>query len=350
MAVIIQSGLASFTAFQFQVDIGIANVNDLSKTRIEIQTNHPTGVSTYASAAVTGALTSTTNAQFKRESFGGGEAITVHYDIIYDDDQTVQSGNRVINVNPSDIAVSAVTLGQAYPYSSTRVGAGGSPSLMNSYVQMEMNSSTTIRCWTEVPGNAVIAEWQLISNSNLTVQEMFGSANNAGHDIAVSAFDDTNTIFYLNMDNKGTTVFNQIKVLRHDTSTNIRLVAWATGNSDYTVYVVSDPRTSVQYGYGGLTASTNLLAISSVDTTQSYTHMAASKNQWASVNSGVTDMGTSAIIANLVSPTSVDIRRTSNGGATFVITWFVVEYTDGSPGYPFLKTVGKIVGKSIGKF
>jgi len=352
MAVVIESAEVTMTQYAYTQNYTIANVGNVNKVRVVIQVNPPNGVTDEAASSITPALTSTTNLQLRRESWGvSGQIVTVYYHIIVDDDQTVEHGEATFNQYPKNITVSDVgNLNEAYSIIYFRI-SNTSAIWYNLLAQHTLNATTNLKIWTKAYSLVPIGTYQIVKNSLLSVQSIEGTATETSYNVPISTINESKTILRIGFDNIGSISSpNQAKISAYNTATNIKIISYSSGTLDYTLYVISDNRLKVQSVYESYTASSNVKTIASVDLTKTYTLLYGEKNYIASVNTGTLNLGQMYILAKLLTSTSVDIRRSNNGGAAFYIPWAVIEYTEGGQLYPFLKMIGNKIGKKIGTF
>lgn len=350
MAVVIESGEAVFASGDTLNTYSISDVGDISKTRVEIQINAANGSTNHTTTNVTTWLPNTTTLQLRRTL--SGEALTVYYYVIVDDEQTVEWATITVNARPTNILINDVgDLTKAYSLLYSRWGDTFT-TLGDTLCQHWLSATNNLVLWMGGASRSPVCVYQVVKNNRLSVQSLQGSAFGETF-VSISSIDEAKAMLSVSFDALGSTVFpDYLKLAEYDTPTTIRVIAYTAFTMDYALYVVTDPKITVQSGLAIYTGSWTSLVISSVNTSRSFARLHGERGTLASVNNISTNLGEINILCQLQNSTQINLRRTNNGGASYAIGWAVIEYAADaiSTVYPFLKKVGKYIGKNIGNF
>jgi hypothetical protein len=284
---------------------------------------------------VTCALQSTTVIRLQRG--GNAGAMVVHFQVI---EYTLASGfivdrgSATLSVNPLNIAIPSRAQGNRY----SRVGVRSSASstLEDNFVEHRITSNSNLL----VQGNAAMAgitvEWQTVYGPDQCVHNFTGNASGTSFNVNVSGFGIVKDESFVvqSMRNNGTTSPgidpDEIKGAYLNSDINLEIFSFFSDTHFFSAQIVHRPKNRVDRDNNVYTVTPfNIALLVPVVTAESYVHLAAPNEYFATVNVGPTDADEICHTTQLTSPTQVVLQRFINTNTTRLVTEVV--YLDGNP-------------------
>ena len=291
-------------------------------------------------------LNSTTQITFRTATANNNNGITVEWEVVEDDEVTLQRGRITSypnNPGTNNITITAVTLASTW-VCSWAAADGGAPSdfFLPTWV---LTTTTNLQYIIDNSGFGVSGSWQVIEDTGgrLSVQRLsgtLGTGTTVNVTISTIVLAESWIRFYAFRSGSGNQVDADHEVHGDlNTTTNLRFERTATAPSswDYTAEVISSTEVSVQRGQFGFNATnTQNFTITAVVMAETFVMM--SQSYTASVRSNTASRYDSEDLSTqeLTSTTNVQtirFRSTSNGVFN---RWEVISAAEPPPPTPGL--------------
>lgn len=282
---------------------------------------------------VTTQLTATTTVTCQRAGDTGGGEIVVRYYVVEDTDQVVQRDSTEMSSTSIDETINAVTLANAFVIASVRHSGSGYDD--DDWVRCELTATTTLNLQIPDTGSTV-CEWQVVENSNLTVQRgdlSFGTGDASKATPTLTAFDTAKTVpmFTMTTDNGATTNMGQAMVRADLTSSTVvtftRAVTGQTMELHYEIVEYTDDTavypTTVNFGTGSTSEDDSFTASTLANT---YVLAPGWQNCGGTVDYSTDDVpGIASASLELTSTTNLQSVRALSDSTAAVLSCYVVD-------------------------
>ena len=258
-----------------------------------------------------------------------GEAVSVEWQVITDDDFTVQTGNQVMSSTTHTSTITAVDTTAAFVVISMSSTDNTEP--RRSLVRARLTSSIQIELYVNVAGYAT-ATWYVVEWSGATVQSGTVTIPNGSTSatITITAVDLAKTFLIFNnatdtLSSSWTSAYPFARGTFSNTTTMLFARAYTPNSVYISAFAVSHPNMRVQYGTGTISGAVTKIHNITITAVQLSHAIAVSPSLGSSyIGQAHTCFHVVLVSHSLTAATNLRVTRGLSSGDTYY-SWFVAD-------------------------